>query len=114
MRKEWNEKNVRVYGAVNCISEKGQDKIIDHADNYLVLQLSLLLNEEDNILEKDATMFPSKYTKYMGGPYYNGTLELYQFLDCIMYLLFLGVVKTTKGVIIDWINRNKKITPITL
>ena len=53
-------------------------------------------------------MFPSKYTKWIGGPYYNGTLEIYQFLDCIMHLLFLGVVKTTKGVITDWINRNKK------
>ena len=31
--KEWNEKNVRFYGAVNCISEKGKDKIIEHANN---------------------------------------------------------------------------------
>ena len=59
-------------------------------------------------LKKDATMFPSKYKKWIGGPYYTGTLEIYQFLDCIMHLLFLGVVKTTKGVITDWINKNKK------
>ena len=32
------------------------------------------LNEEDNVLEIDATMFPSKYKKWIGGPYYNGTL----------------------------------------
>ena len=62
--KEWNENNVRLYGAVNCISEKGQDKIIEHADNHLALQSSLFLNEEDNILEKDATMFPWKFKKF--------------------------------------------------
>ena len=50
-------------GAVNGISEKGQDKITEHADSCLDLQSSLFLNEEDNILEKDATMFPSKYKK---------------------------------------------------
>ena len=108
IKKEWNENNVRVFAAVNCISKEGQDKIIEHAENYLALQSSMLIHEEDNILEKDATMFPSKYKKWIGGPYYTGTLEIYQFLDCIMHLLFLGVVKTTKGVITDWINRNKK------
>ena len=80
----------------------------------MALQLSLVLNEEDNILEKDATMFPSKCTKWIGEPYHNGTLESYQFFGYIIYLLFLRVVKTTKDVITDWINRNKKITPITL
>ena len=50
-------------GAVNGISEKGQDKITEHADSCLNLQSSLFLNEEDNILERDATMFPSKYKK---------------------------------------------------
>ena len=33
---------------------------------------------------------------------------MYQFHDSIMHLLFLGVVKTTKGVITDWTNRNQK------
>ena len=53
-------------------------------------------------------MFPWKYKKWIGGPYYNGTLEIYQFPDCIMHLLFLGMIKTTKDVITDWINRNKR------
>ena len=39
--KEWNENTVRIYGAVNCINEKGQDKIIEYADNCLALQSSL-------------------------------------------------------------------------
>ena len=32
--KEWNEKNVKLFNAVNCISEKFQDKIVKHANNY--------------------------------------------------------------------------------
>ena len=55
--KEWNEKNVRVYGAVNFISGKGQDKIIEHADNYLALQSSLFLNEEYHIFLKKMQLY---------------------------------------------------------
>ena len=76
--------------------------------------MSLVLNEEDNIFEKDATMSPSKCTKWIGEPYHNGTLESYQFFGYIIYLLFLRVVKTTNGVITDRANRNKKRTSITL
>ena len=37
IKKVWNEKNIRVYGAVNCNSEKGQDNINEYADNYFAL-----------------------------------------------------------------------------
>ena len=74
----------------------------------MALQSSLFFNEEGNILKKDATMFPWRYIKRIGGPYYNRTLEIYQFIDCIIDLLFLGVIKTTKGVITDWIIRHQK------
>ena len=52
-------------------------------------------------------MFPAKSKKWVGGPYFNEPLEIYQFLDCIMHLLFLGVVGTTSNLVFDWINRNK-------
>ena len=44
--KEWNENNMRVYCAVNCIRKHGQDKIIHHADNYLALQSSFILSKK--------------------------------------------------------------------
>ena len=69
--KEWNERNVRVYCAVNCISKLGQDKIIHHANNYLVLQSSFVLSEENNIILEDANTLPDKYEKWIGGPYFN-------------------------------------------
>ena len=56
---------------------------------------------------QDTTMFPDKYEKWIGGPYYNGPLEIYQFLDCIMHLLFLRVVGSTRNLITDWIKKNK-------
>ena len=70
----------------------------------MALQPSFELNRENNIIEKEATIFPGKYEKWVDGPYYDGPLKIYQFINCIMYLLFLGVVKTTKVVITDWIN----------
>ena len=99
--KEWSENNVRVYCAVNCISKHGQDKIIRHADNCLALQSSFVLSEKKNIILQE------KYKKCVGGPYFNGPLEIYQFLDCIIHLLFLGVVGTTRNLIIEWISSNK-------
>ena len=44
--KEWSENNVRVYCVVNGISKHGQDKIIWHADNCLVLQSLFVLSEK--------------------------------------------------------------------
>ena len=60
-----------------------------------------------NIILQDATIFPGKYKKWVGGPYFNGPLEIYQFIDCILHLLFLGVVGTTRNLAFDWINSNK-------
>ena len=44
-------------GAVNGISEKGQDKITEHADSCLDLQSSLFLNEEDHIFLKKMQLY---------------------------------------------------------
>ena len=43
----------------------------------------------------------------IGGPYCNGPLKIYQFFYCIMHLLSLEVVGTTRNLVFDWINRNK-------
>ena len=84
-----------------------QNKIIQHTDNCLALQPSFELNRENNIIEKEATIFPGKYEKWVDGPYYDGPLKIYQFINCIMYLLFLGVVRTSRITIFEWINRTK-------
>ena len=94
-------KQLRVYCAVNCISKHGQDKIVRHIDNCLALQSSFVLSEKDNIILQDATMFPEKYKKWVGGPYFNGPLDIYQFFDCIIDLLFLGVVGTARNLVIE-------------
>ena len=59
--KEWNKNNIRVYCVVNYISNNGQDKIIQHADNCLTLQSLVGLNEVIYIIKQDAIMFPGKY-----------------------------------------------------
>ena len=43
----------------------------------------------------------------IGGPYCNGPLKIYQFFYCIMHLLSLEVVGTTRNLIIEWINSNQ-------
>ena len=61
--KEWSEKNVRMYCVFYFISKNGQDKIIQHADNWLVLQSSFELDTGNNMIEKYATVFHGKYNK---------------------------------------------------
>ena len=106
--KEWSEKNVRMYCAFYFISKNGQDKIIQYVDNWLVLQSSFELDTGNSIIEKGATTFHGKYNKRVGGPYYDGPLGFYQFLDCIMHLLFLGLVGTTTTLIFDWIDMTQR------
>ena len=44
-----------------------------------------------------------KYTVWKGGPYWNSGLKLYQFVDTLMHLLFLGVTKATMLLISKWL-----------
>ena len=74
-----------MYCAVNGISKNEQDKITQYADNSLAQESSIELNSENSVIQKDATMFSRNYKKWVDEPYYDGALEGYQFLDCIMY-----------------------------
>ena len=35
------------------------------------------------------------FREWNGEPYWDGPLQLYQFIDCLMHLLFLGIVKSS-------------------
>ena len=53
---------------INCISNNGQNKTIQHVNNYFALKLSFELNVENNVIGKDGKMF-TKNTN-------NGWLDL--------------------------------------
>ena len=43
------------------------------------------------------------FTLWKGGPYWNSNIQLYQFVDVIMHLIYLGVTKATNILIEKWI-----------
>jgi len=113
---EWNERNVTAYSSVHCISNKGSLKIISHGNHAKKKKeqqenrkRKFPLIEEVDII-KNAEEFPDRYNQWKGGPYWNSPIKLIQFLDCLMHLLFLGIVKASRLLIRDWISKNKRLT----
>ena len=45
--------------------------------------------------------------EWNGGPYWDGPLQLHQFIDCLMYFLFLGIVKSSSTSITKWMKETK-------
>ena len=43
------------------------------------------------------------FREWNGGPYWDGLLQLHQFIDYLMHLLFLGIVKSSSSLITEWI-----------
>ena len=42
-----------------------------------------------------------------GVPYWDGPLQLHQFIDCLMHLLFLGIVKSSSTLIVEWMKETR-------
>ena len=51
---------------------------------------------------------------WKGGPYWNSNLNLDQFIDVIMHLIFLGIIKATNGLIQKWIGIALKLNQFKL
>ena len=111
---EWNEKHVTAYSSVNCISNRGSLQIINHGNHIKKVneqqenrKRKFPSIEKVDII-KNAEEFPEKYKRWKGGPYWTSPIKLTQFLDCLMHLLFLGIVKASRVMIKEWISKNKR------
>ena len=61
---------------------------------------------------QDSKKHPEKYLTWKGGPYWTSNIPFNVFIDVIMHLLFLGIVKSCKEMMTKWIG-NTKITKET-
>ena len=52
----------------------------------------------------DFTLNSDKYNEWSGGVYWKSTLSLDSFCDVIMHLLFLGVTKASRDLLLLWMN----------
>ena len=56
-----------------------------------------------NVAKKD----PDKFKPWKGGPYWSSNGEFNAFIDVIMHLLFLGVVKSIKEVMNEFLRKER-------
>ena len=93
----------------------GATKVINHCNNMIGLQNAMKCNassrNSENIIQ-DSKKHPEKYLKWKGGPYWTSNIPFNAFIDVIMHLLFLGIVKSCKEMMTKWV-RNTKITEET-
>ena len=47
------------------------------------------------------------FREWNGGLYWDGPLQLHQFISCLMHLLFLGIVKSSSSLITEWMKETK-------
>ena len=106
----WSEKEVMSYTSSHGINRLGQNKIIAHCCNKMAHNLykDEVNNEDGLLVTQDYEKYPDKYCRWKGGPYWKSNLKLFQFVDVLMHLLFLGITKSTREIIYDWIVESKR------
>ena len=114
MAGDWSEANVMAYCSANGINNEGYQKISQRSKNMKALQYynSSDIDEKDiedgECVMKDCVLNKDKYTQWRGGPFWNSSLNLNQFIDALMHLLFLGITKSTKKLLYNWITTSRR------
>ena len=115
--KKWNTSNVSAICSVYGISQKGQDNLLDRLSNIVSLN-HYSLNDVKKEFSKDSEMIikysienQDLFREWNGGPYWDGPLQLHQFIDCLMHLLFLGIVRASRDLINEWMKSRKILIP---
>ena len=108
----WTDNNVIAYCGVHGINLASSKKLIERVKNKIAIDH---INSQDqqsydsdiievyNDVKNDFVAHKDKFTLWKGGPYWNSNLNLYQFVDVIMHLVFLGVTKSTQNLVQKWI-----------
>ena len=107
----WTENNVIAYCGVNGINLASSKKLNDKVQNRVAIYY--INNEYPQSSDSDVIeayndvqnnfLTHIKFTLWKGGPYWNSNLQLDQFVDVIMHLIYLGITKATNVLIEKWI-----------
>jgi hypothetical protein len=87
---------------VECINNSGIAKVLKHAQNFIHAN-------ENPVAEwilKDMTRNPVLYTAWRGPAFWHLGLELVDFVNAPMHILFLGIVKKFFERVIAWNKAN--------
>ena len=114
MSGDWSEKNAIAYCGANGVKHAGYEELINRTKNLKVLQHFASGDASDSKIAdgdyviKYSILNKDKYTQWCGGPFWNCNLELNQFVDALMHLVFLDVTKSTKKLLANWISGSRR------
>ena len=100
----WNNNNVITYCGAHGINSAGSHKLIKRVQNCIAIDY--INNKHAQSMDSDVIEAYSDVNNYFitkkdmfplwkGGMYWNSDLKLHQFIDVIMHLMFLGIIKAT-------------------
>ena len=107
---KWNNSNAKSYLSSHCINHNGYNHIITHSENIKALKQCNTSTENDtnvNYIKTAARNNASDFEEWKGGAFWNGDINIDAFVDVIMHLLFLGVVKSYREIMIDILKKEK-------
>ena len=81
----------------------GKHSNIVSLEHYSLKIVKNELPKNSDIIIKHLTENEDLFREWNGGPYWDGPLQLHQFIDYLMHLLFLGIVKSSSSLITKWI-----------
>jgi hypothetical protein len=99
---QWSAETVHAFLMVECINNSGIAKVLKHAQNFIHAN-------ENPVAEwilKDMTRNPVLYTAWRGPAFWHLGLELVDFVNAPMHILFLGIVKKFFERVIAWNKAN--------
>ena len=90
----------------------GGQKIIEHSHNAMAYDFyeNHLTSLNHDLIISDYTKFPEKYQQWKGeGDFWHSKMNAVQFMDVLMHLLFLGVTKSARELIYEWLCETKRL-----
>ena len=85
------------------INSEGGNRIIEHGNHIMAYKYHIEDDQDDsalsNLMKQNHIDNPGKYKPWTGGVFWHSNLSLDIFLDVVMHLLFLGVVKAARDLI---------------
>ena len=98
---DWSEAVVKLYASTRGINTQGIDNIMEHGNSIIFDNENKRNSVTLHSLSK-ATINQDLFEPWMGGPFWKSPLSINSFIDVIMHLFFLGIVKATKELMSDW------------
>jgi hypothetical protein len=109
---DWNVENMKSYLMTFAIGPDCIDGLVEQAKRqHLLESLPSLHHDDEAFVLEDLEANPDKYAPYELPALWNRGVLFEQHFDVIMHLIFLGIVKKTMDMVVDWAKARSSNAP---